>query len=286
MKRVKITEQQLANLVVTNTTTKQKLNEVYYCDCHKMNGSTTFGVPMADDCKGDCKRCCEEEGYIGGTGKIVPDDNPVTANDEIGLWDDDDIVADIQPWTEAWRVDAGGCIQCPDTPLGIVNPNCPFPTEQDCLNSLNNPPTPKKKPIASKEMTLEERVRRNLMNETTECAEDCWHCFKRAESCGKAEGHCVECQGGCSYCEANGTGEVIPMGRVLGSMKKDPLVKESPEYGPGCGECTPHFEAWCGENGGGCHACETGKGFVCHNGAKIIPWPKRTDKVTRGISKR
>ena len=34
---------------------------------------------------------------------------------------------------EAWRVDAGGCLQC-----SSPNPNCPFPTEQDCQNSLSS----------------------------------------------------------------------------------------------------------------------------------------------------
>tara|TARA_Y100000310_G_scaffold106715_1_gene105196 strand:- start:1194 stop:2429 length:1236 start_codon:yes stop_codon:yes gene_type:complete len=140
------------------------------------------------------------------------------------------------------------------------------------------------KKIKLRESELIKLINR-VLNGKEECQEGCWNCSYRAEACAELDGHCEACQGGCEYCEANGTGEVIPMGRVLGSMKKDPLVKESDEYGPGCGDCTSHFEAWCGENGGGCHACETGKGFVCHNGAKIIPWPKRTDKVTRDINK-
>ena len=70
-------------------------------------------------------------GTPGAPGPVIPL-NPTVDQDKRGKPTTKPAIAPTKTSTpEAWRVDAGGCLQCPSP-----SPNCPFPTEQACQSSL------------------------------------------------------------------------------------------------------------------------------------------------------
>jgi len=128
MGRIKITKAQMARLVENKTDHLIEIAAVKGQLDKKGRKKDSLG---SEDTKSQSKPRFDKKGPVRGGSNPEGKRGRPTTKPAIAP-----TLTTAQPQTstpEAWRVDAGGCLQCPSP-----NPNCPFPTEQACQNSLSS----------------------------------------------------------------------------------------------------------------------------------------------------